>query len=411
MSQTARKLSRRYVLKAGAATLAAAGLGIPFEARSSTTGIIPIVIRWDAWYADTGHAHEAQITLSPALWQGRAPWFSEQVSPSEIRSVGNQASMDMECQLAYQAGIKCFAFDWYGALDAVQGGPGDPPMAVSFPLYQASPYNKLVNWCGIIGLAYLGCPAPWSTNNWQPAGRQWASRMRQPTYQRLSDGRPILFILWYEAHVKNSFGGSLNNVAEALTYLRESCSAAGLPNPYIVIMAGPVNSSYPILRAIGADAISNYVPGHSFTSTPDTYADLDLSSRKFWSALAATGAEIIPDCITGWDNRPRLEHPESWSNFGPNPDLKKYFSSGSPSQIAAHIQAGVDFIRANPRSCPAKALLIYSWTECSEGGSCLIPTIADPPVNKVPGLTMPTSHLLAGIGPTLRRASEFVGGQ
>jgi hypothetical protein len=41
------------------------------------------------------------------------------------------------------------------------------------------------------------------------------------------------------------------------------------------------------------------------------------------------------------------------------------------------MRAAVDFILDHPKSCPANALLIYSWNECDEGGG-LIPTRGDP---------------------------------
>jgi hypothetical protein len=54
--------------------------------------------------------------------------------------------------------------------------------------------------------------------------------------------------------------------------------------------------------------------------------------------------------------------------------MNEYIQPGSPHEIASHVQAAVNFVHNNPRVCPAKAIIIYSWNECAEGGSALVPS-------------------------------------
>src|SRR4051812_6838874 len=90
---------------------------------SAERRIIPGAIRWDAWYTKGGAAsvpRQAQRALSTAQFQARALWFSEIGPQSELVSVGTQTDMDLEIQLAAQAGIRYWAFAWD---IAVKNGP------------------------------------------------------------------------------------------------------------------------------------------------------------------------------------------------------------------------------------------------------------------------------------------------
>ena len=85
----------------------------------------------------------------------------------------------------------------------------------------------------------------------------------------------------------------------------------------------------------------------------------------------------------GWDIRPRIENPVPWEEPGlaPYVGMLNYVSPGLVTERAKHLQAAVNYVGANPTKCPSSALLIYSWTECDEGGGALIPTLGDPPIN------------------------------
>src|SRR6202012_5417315 len=125
---------------------------------------------------------------------------------------------------------------------------------------------------------------------------------------------------------------------------------------------------------VGADAISSYISG--FRREPAaSYNRLDEQTRAYWTSLASTGAAMVPITMVGWDTRPRHETPGPWYRAATNPD--HYYVMATPAELAEHVRAAVRFIRANPRACPSKILLIYSWDECDEGG-CLMPTYGDP---------------------------------
>lgn len=358
-------------------------------------------IRFDPWYAWTNWAdvmYQEQGVLAPSQWQSRAPWFTSVISPYAIQCAGTQANMDLECTIANANGIKYWAFDSY------QHSSGDPQynanLSISWNLYQASANKSLVKWCWIMNLSMFGAPT-WGDNSWQPYMTTLAQQMQQSNYMTVLAGRPLIYIIWRDSDVTSYFAGSNANVATTLTYLRNQCSGLGIGNPYIVLISlgTPSISTLASRRTtVGADAISLYTSG-SFTSfsgtLPNAWSVLDAGTQSSWASMVATGAPTIPCGITGWDLRPRIMHPEiEFSGFVPTIGNARYFTLPTDAQVATHLQALVTFVGANAAACPSGAALIYSWSECAEGGNGLIPTIGKPPVGN-------TTSLLTAIAPVI----------
>ena len=372
------------------------------------TGLISCAIRWDAWYGTTGNTQQAAQSLSFGGNQTKAPWFATQYEGIVI-SNGTQSNIDMECQLAAQAGITCFAFDQFGVASS---------LTAAWNLYQTSAYNTLVNWCWIgqsIHQLFGG------TGAYSTACDLLASQMAQSTYQKVLTNRPLLYILWDAAGFTSYFGGNYSNLTAAISYLQTKCAALGIGNPYIVVMTGSTASAVTIASSMGANAIGTYA---SFAAYPSglsyAYTALDSSIQASWvtAATAATGGSLayVPTAMTGADARGRWYRPESWElPFKPFFGLNGNSAQGTPAQIASAIGSAVTYIGANSSVCAANALLIYAWNECSEGGYVLIPQIKDPPVNTDSAYVtwqgahggpaaLPTSSLLAAVGSVLRGA-------
>jgi hypothetical protein len=354
---------RRSLLKYLAGALASVATLRP--ARSETSGIVAGAIRWDAWYRRTDASLYAQANLGSKKFQSRAPAHCTKVSDEEIECVGTQAAMDNEIAFAAKAGIKFWAFVWYGP---------ESSLRVAWDLYQSSRIRNRVNWCGVVTPAGLGS-APFENGQWRQKIEQWASYMASDSYQKITvDGirnRPILFLLWHDREIKDFFGGDYGNIGMALKLLGQKASAVGLGRPYIVVLDGVKGANF--VFEIGAQAISNYIAGLTSYSA-DSFEDLDRQTRVYWAALASTGKPIVPIAMVGWDPRARLEQPGPYHITG---DPGRYFILPKPPELAEHIHAATRYINDNPKTCPSKLLLIYSWDECDEGGG-LIPTIGDP---------------------------------
>jgi hypothetical protein len=322
-------------------------------------------IRWDAWYADTGPAREAQNALSYPPWQSRAPWFAKVDGPDHITAVGTQADMDLECKYAAGMGLKYWAFDMYAP---------DSVMSVGWHLYQASVNRHMVNWCAIVGPGFFGND-PFRRNDlWHAKDEVLRGWFAQPIYQTVLDGRPLVYVLWSEAAITSYFGGDERNFAASIAWLRGRCRAAGVGDPFVVIMAGRAANSARIMRAVGADAISNYIPAMGpppVGAVP--WSVLDERTQAFWASLAGQGVECIPIATTGWDTRARREHPESWTHERADPAPSGYFVLPTRVEVRAQIFEAKTLVTSSADAGRSRTIMIYSWDERDEGGDPLVP--------------------------------------
>jgi hypothetical protein len=258
-------------------------------------------------------------------------------------------------------------------------------MMNAWRLHQASVHKDRMNWCVLWQFGNMK-----DGPNLNPQIPAYINYFRQSNYQKVLGGRPLFFIFMYNGQmVATSSSEDWANVHTALNNLRAACASAGLASPYIVILHAPPLEAQNILSRVSADAISNYissVPPH----LPASYGALDTVVQDYWAQMAATGAPIVPICMTGWDPRARIQY--SLATKGepkPKATMSDYVVAGTPQQIAAHIQAAARFTLSKPSVCPARTILIYSWDECSEGGSALIPSYTaagpDPGILKAVG--------------------------
>jgi hypothetical protein len=357
-------LSRRSLLLAAAAV----GATTHTEAASASTNYVVGAIRWDAWAAtgqptaNSGMVNAAiRSTLGPSKWQSRMPWFGVPTSPDSVSIDGNkQAIMDAEIAYAKAAGLNYWAYCWYGP---------SSPMMQSWALHQASSHRTDVNWCLLLQFSRLGGPSGMSTA--QPA---FVGYMQQANYQKVRGGRPLVFLFIDNlAALASDWENSYSDLQSTLNALRTACTSVGLLQPYVVVMYGVPTMAAAIAAAIAADAISNYISsivnGH-----PAAYKAQISEDARFWAAMAATGKSIVPIVQTGWDTRPRKERPPYFAPQSPGTGISNYVAAGAPAQIAADFKAAIDYVSSHAHVCPSKAILAYSWDECDEGGSALIPT-------------------------------------
>jgi hypothetical protein len=328
-------------------------------------------IRWDAWdAANTSILKAVETSLGPHQYRDRAPFCATAPSAESIEfsKCDTQAAMDREIAAAAQAGLAYWAYCWYSASD---------PMMNAWALHQTSTQKNRVNWCMILQIDHLAGAAAFTG-----LASTYVSYFRQGNYQRVAGGRPLVYLFVGQLqHLTSDWGGSWANVGAAFDNLRALCAKAGLKRPYIVVMTWSPGSAYAIQKQIGGDAISNYVAPVP-EGRPASYEALCASTQAYWDEMAATGSPVVPICMTGWDTRPRKQHPPPWSrNQQPNVGMDTYVAAGTPAQIAEHVRSAIFFVQTHPERCPAQTVLIYSWNECDEGGSALIPAYGAHGVN------------------------------
>ncbi len=355
--------SRRRLVVNGLATAALAAL--PARAQTPRRAIAG-AIRWDAWY-DSENRAAVEASLGPAQWQPRAPWFARVLSPMAISIDGDRQSIiDAEIAYAAAAGLRYWAYVWYGPDDGMQH---------AWRLHQSSMLRDRMNWCLLWQFTDLAGSARFARNLADTVGY-----FKQANYQKVLGGRPLLYLFVdAPAALGKAWGGDWFEVRRALEGLGSACRSAGIARPYLVVMFGAPAKAAEILDQIGGDAISNYT-GPVPHGAPVPYEQLDASVRRYWVSQAKTGKPVVPIAMLGWDRRPREEHPPPWEpRRKAGAKVASYVTAGTVTERASHLRAAVDFIADNAAICPSTALLIYSWNECDEGGGCLCPSLGDPP--------------------------------
>jgi hypothetical protein len=301
----------------------------------------PIVgaIRWDAW-AGGPVTKQVERTLGPAKYHDRLPWFAEVVGENEVRILGGrQPVMDREIEFAANAGLDYWAFLVY---------PQQNTMSVPLALYLKSPARKRIAFCLILHNTLKSPDALWPKERDRAVGL-----LRQPGYQTVLDGRPLVY-----AFVGREF--PFGRFAE----FRAAAKEAGL-NPYCVFMGWNPQDDYLRVSEKGFDAVSAYAMG----SDQSRFANLAATvERRYWQAAARAKVPCIPLVTTGWDKRPRQDHPVSWEKGHSYHTQKVFPSKATPAEIAAHLRRALAFVKAHPKVCPASAIIVYAWNEHDEGG-------------------------------------------
>ena len=319
-------------------------------------------IRWDAWHEGdkTSPARAMERSLGPKQYHYRLPFFAKVVSENEARIDGyTQKIVDQEIAYAKAGGIDYWAFLLYDP---------DTPMNQALSLYLSSARKKDVRFCSIAGPNTFG-----NAEQFPKKMQRVVDLMAEPTYQKVAGNRPLLYLFdvsdgWIEA-----WGGEANAKLR-FDELRAAVKARGLKEPYIVVMDFSPAHGKKVADAIGAEAISSYATGGTAKGrTP--YSTLANNAKRFWESCAATGAQVVPIAMSGWDRRPRIEHPVPWEKYQkPGVGLRTYYQMPTPKELAAHIEDAMRWVIAKPERCPARTVIVYAWNEHDEGG-WLCPTL------------------------------------
>jgi hypothetical protein len=322
---------------------------------------IPGAIRWDAWYASSDVNTDVDKSLGPPEWHSRAPWFARPTASDSISiDGGQQTTIDAEIRYAVQARLQYWAFVWYGA---------QSPMQSAWRLYQSSKLRNQIKWCLLLAVSNQG-----GAKGFKAASPQYIGYLAQPNYQTVLNRRPLLYVLMDSDKSVEAWGG-YSGVATSLREFRHDAQQSGTPDPYVVLLRAPASRAAGAARACSFDAISTYVPIMK-PGYPLSWEEQESSVERVWQAYADTGLPLVLNCVTGWDQRPRLKKAEKRADAHQDGAGTHYNYTIPPTtdQVTAHLQSGVDYVLKHPQSCPSKTLLIYSWDECDEGGNAIVPS-------------------------------------
>lgn len=316
------------------------------DARSPAQPLVG-AIRWDAWSG--GRVTETvQKTLGPAKYHARLPWFAEVKGDGEVKVDGGRpAIMEAEIAWAAHAGLDYWAFLLY---------PGNDGMSVSLRQYLKSPRRHDIGFCLILHNA-LNVPG----EEWPQELARVLQLLREPGYVTVLKDRPLVY----------EFSARHDDAWQArFDELRAAARAAGL-EPYYVFMGWKPVSDWAAWSRKGFDAVSHYA---CCSETLGQFADLVRENEEqLWRPAAKARVPYIPLVTTGWNKEPRKDHPVPWEQGASYLKQTLFIPSATPAEIATHLQSALAFVKANPLSCPANAIVLYAWNEHDEGG-WLVPT-------------------------------------
>jgi hypothetical protein len=298
-------------------------------------------IRWDAWSGGEV-TEQVEQTLSPEKHRLRLPWFAK-VDASGRARIDASADAIMEQEIAYakNAGLNYWAFLTYPEGDA---------MSSALARYLRSPKRADLGFCLILHQT-LSVPAA----RWPSERDRVIKLLQEPGYQKVG-GRPLVFAF----DLKTEYP----TINQRLDELRASAKSAGL-TPYFVCMGWSPASDFKAHAAEGFAAVSAYAhPGKE----PVFAKYVDAFEQHAWANALTTKTPYVPLVTTGWDKRPRQDHPVSWEKNAGYADQKTFPAAPTNAELTAHLGRALAFVQAHPDVCPANTIIVYAWNEHDEGG-------------------------------------------
>jgi hypothetical protein len=359
-------LTRRTVVASLAASLVPLslhGLGSrSFAASAAKPRPLVGAIRWDAWYSPGSMPTEAvQTSLAPEKYRWRTPFFAKD-GGHDSNTVSFPAvtpeEMDKEIGQAVFAGLDYWAFVAYGSKH---------PMSKALYRFRASSKTNSLKYCLFTELDRWG-----SRTKLSALPQEHIGLMADGNYLRVLGDRPLYFLGFIsQANVERNWQGVAGLKAQ-LEKFRESAAKVGLSSPYVVL-AGDQNFLTREARNIGGDAIGSYAL--TVGNGRGTFAELTHIAERGWAQLSNSHLPVVPTVMTGWDRRPRIEHPVPWENKQrPGDGMTNFFAAPTKKELADHLMHSLQWVAAQAPNEQAPAVLIYAWNENDEGG-WLMPTV------------------------------------
>lgn len=327
---------------------------VPSFAKATEVG----VIRFDAWYSSADNPSKDYQKFGPRQWNYRLPFFTTfDANGQPVFAGDRQAIIDQEIAFANAAGIAYFAFDYYPNEDLKWQQGVRPTVSYGLRHYLSSTQkNGLKFSLIIVNDDHFGDPATWKTSQ-APA---ITALTKDPNYQTVTGGRPLVYFLG--ADFSNHFG-SPEKSKDALNTLRAQIQAATGQNPFFVALDNtPID-----IKALGYDGRSVYL-GINVDSKGGPYSQIAASNLDIWNILYQMENQVIPLVSAGYDQRPRWQ-PNEYQQY-------VWFQPGTPTEIAANLQAAINWQNAHPDKTDANSILLYAWNEYIEGG-WLSPTLLE----------------------------------
>lgn len=318
---------------------------------SRGVGNHPIVgaIRWDGWFSGSSW----QKNLQSKEWKYRLPFYAKTDADGAVTvNEDSQAVMDQEIVYASRAGIDYWAFCYYHPKSWSEADSYN----YGWKRYLASRFKSKLNFCLLLQWGHLG-----PKDEWADTIRKFIAIFKEPTYQRVDGGRPLIYFFNWD-YMEGQFG-SISNARKAIDDLRTACAKEGVGSPYIVAQVFAAADGAKYVDELGFDAIGAYSAPMGNEHKEYAYSDLAAANMWYWNSFKATGKKVVPLVNAGWDGRPR-NYPNGW------------YKPPVPAELAQNLRSAFDWLKQYPDANDADTVLIYAWNETDEGG-WLVPTISE----------------------------------
>ena len=290
-------------------------------------------IRWDVWGSTEKPLDEGSQTervLSPNKYHFRLPWYAQVTGENSAHIPQyTQEIVDQEIHYAKEAGIDYWAFVMYRDRSA----EGRQALDLARNLYLSSQYRNEVKWCAVLGASdFPASEYPWLVE-----------QFKEENYQKVQNGRPLVYVY------------STNAVI--VSKLRSLCEERGITQPYVVVMGANAKT----MKLMQADALSAYT---SYGANGSPYSSVMATDQSNWNLWKSYGAQVVPIVSTGWDPRPRIDDPVTWTTYG----SEQWAETATPKEIADNLNSAVEWNKNNQDASFANTVIMYAWNELDEGG-------------------------------------------
>jgi hypothetical protein len=285
-----------------------------------------------------------------------------------------QEIMDEQINLAADAGLSFFSFDWYynrNSADQMK------PMNNALQLYLNSPNKSKLQFCLLIaniGTSHI------DINEWQDLTKEWLQLFKQKTYLTVNK-KPLIIFLNLN-YLLQRFGEA-DSLKNALSVFREEAKANGFDGLSIGLCVG-LNNKKDIedAKPFGFDVLTGYHNRNSGFVRNQTRVPIDNlvnGEKNAWNTLSSMSSlPYIPVCTLNWDPRP-------WANSSNNFSTAPYYVGFSGSSVYRSVSSLINWVNTNTeKTTKERIALLYAWNEYGEG-AWLTPSKND------------TLHLLGGV--------------
>ena len=332
-------MKRSNIILLGALALAA---GVQAQVRVGA-------VNWDcAVPRGTYFGNATANSLGPAHWRDRTPYYAQVTGKDQINiPYRTLAEYETELRYAIEAGIDYFAYCWY---DRNPNQTPDPDHACSACGHlQEITYARLMHAKSVLREKIRLCAILVAAHPYSDVElTDLALEMREPWYEK-AGGRPLVYY-------------GFTRKGDVARRLRAICRKLGVAEPFIAFMDNNPKTIARLGAEKAVDAACTYA--NVCSGTFREMVDVMLARN---ATRASAGLPVVPHLTTGWDGRPRIEHPTPWTKNGYNPTWT-YASAQSEEDFTYAATRLKAWMEANAASCPTGHVLVFAWNEFEEGG-------------------------------------------